>query len=416
MKLQEGVNLHFIPSEKFTTNQIKIRFTAPMDKKSVANRVLVANLLEMGNQDYPSNQALRRKLAELYGATFSTSVSKRGLVHIVDISVSYIKERHLLSQENLTEEIVTLLLSTLQKPLAKKGAFQQEIFEIEKRNLLSYLESEVEDNFYHADLELNKLYFQYENLQISRVSNLELAEKVTAETAYQALRDMLSLDRIDIFVLGEVDEELTEKLFRKFPFTYRNPKLFFEYSQEFSPVLREKSERKDAKQSILQLAYHLQIFYNDDNYYPLLILNGLFGSFSHSRLFTQLREKESLAYTIGSQLNIFAGTLKVYAGIDRENRLKTLKGIHRELLRLKQGQFSEEEINSTKKMYLHSAQIAQDRGQNLIEQVYNQLVFQERNISVEEFMEKIQEVKKEDIVRVSQMLRLQAVYFMEGVE
>lgn len=132
MKLQEGVNLHFIPSEKFTTNQIKIRFTAPMDKKSVANRVLVANLLEMGNQDYPSNQALRRKLAELYGATFSTSVSKRGLVHIVDISVSYIKERHLLSQENLTEEIVTLLLSTLQKPLAKKGAFQQEIFEIEK--------------------------------------------------------------------------------------------------------------------------------------------------------------------------------------------------------------------------------------------------------------------------------------------
>ncbi|CRH85583.1 Uncharacterised protein [Chlamydia trachomatis] len=106
----------------------------------------------------------------------------------------------------------------------------------------------------------------------------------------------------------------------------------------------------------------------------------------------------------------------MYAGIDRENRLKTLKGIHRELLRLKQGQFSEEEINSTKKMYLHSAQIAQDRGQNLIEQVYNQLVLQERNISVEEFMEKIQEVKKEDIVRVSQMLRLQAVYFMEGVE
>ncbi|MBY5034070.1 insulinase family protein [Streptococcus gallolyticus] len=416
MKLQEGVNLHFIPSDKFTTNQIKIRFTAPMDKKTVANRVLVANMLEMGNQDYPTNQEFRWKLAELYGATLSTSVSKRGRVHMVDISVSFIKENYLFYQENLTKEILDLLVSTLQKPLGKNGVFQKEIFEIEKKNLISYLESEVEDNFYHADVELNKLYFQEEALQIPRVSNLELVEDITAKSAYQALQNMLKLDRIDIFVLGEVDKELTIEAFRKLAFTYRNPKLEFEYHQTFSPVLREKSERKFAKQSILELAYNLQVLYKDEHYYALLLLNGLFGAFSHSRLFTQLREKDGLAYTIGSQLNIFSGMLKVYAGIDRDNRLKTLKGIHRELLRLKQGQFSEEELELTKKMYLHSAQVSQDKGRTLIEQVFNQVILGKRHISVEEFMDKISQVKKEDIVKVSQLIRLQAVYFMEGVE
>ena len=33
MKLQEGVHLHFIPTDQFTTNSIKIRFAAPMRRR-----------------------------------------------------------------------------------------------------------------------------------------------------------------------------------------------------------------------------------------------------------------------------------------------------------------------------------------------------------------------------------------------
>ena len=47
MELQEGVNLHFIESSKFTTNRIRVRFAAAMSEKTVAGRVLLANLLEM---------------------------------------------------------------------------------------------------------------------------------------------------------------------------------------------------------------------------------------------------------------------------------------------------------------------------------------------------------------------------------
>ena len=63
MELQEGVNLHFIESSKFTTNRIRVRFAAAMSEKTVAGRVLLANLLEMGNQDYPTARQLRMKLA-----------------------------------------------------------------------------------------------------------------------------------------------------------------------------------------------------------------------------------------------------------------------------------------------------------------------------------------------------------------
>lgn len=416
MKLQEGVELHFIESDKFTTNRIRVRFAAEMSEQTVAGRVLVANLLEMGNQDYPSAQRLRMRLAELYGAHFSTSVSKRGRVHFVDLTISYINPHYLPEQEDITGEIIDFLEACLFKPLKNGSAFKEDVFAVEKNNLLSFLETEVEDNFYHADVEMSKLYYEDEAVQIPRVGRIDLVEQVTAETAFKTYSNMLRLDKIDIFVLGQVDQALVQEKFSSFSFKYRNPKLELEYQQAYSKVTRERVERKEARQSILELAYHLQVVYNDVNYPALLVFNGLLGAFSHSKLFMNVREKESLAYTIGSQISIFSGMLKIYAGINRQDKLKAIKLIRQQVMALKQGKFSEDDLNLTKNMLVHSATLAQDRQNNLLEQVYNQVTMGQRNVTLEEWIEAVNKVSREDILRVGQLVRLQAVYFMEGIK
>ncbi|HFI0273996.1 insulinase family protein [Streptococcus suis] len=416
MKLQEGVELHFIESDKFTTNRIRVRFAAEMSEQTVAGRVLVANLLEMGNQDYPSAQRLRMRLAELYGAHFSTSVSKRGRVHFVDVTISYINPHYLPEQEDITGEIIDFLEACLFKPLKNGSAFKEDIFAVEKNNLLSFLETEVEDNFYHADVEMSKLYYEDEAVQIPRVGRIDLVEQVTAETAFKTYSNMLRLDKIDIFVLGQVDQALVQEKFSSFSFKYRNPKLELEYQQAYSKVTRERVERKEARQSILELAYHLQVVYNDVNYPTLLVFNGLLGAFSHSKLFMNVREKESLAYTIGSQISIFSGMLKIYAGINRQDKLKAIKLIRQQFMALKQGKFTEDDLNLTKNMLVHSATLAQDRQNNLLEQVYNQVTMGQRNVTLEEWIEAVNKVSREDILRVGQLVRLQAVYFMEGIK
>lgn len=416
MKLQEGVELHFIESDKFTTNRIRVRFAAEMSEQTVAGRVLVANLLEMGNQDYPSAQRLRMRLAELYGAHFSTSVSKRGRVHFVDLTISYINPHYLPEQEDITGEIIDFLEACLFKPLKNGSAFKEDVFAVEKNNLLSFLETEVEDNFYHADVEMSKLYYEDEAVQIPRVGRIDLVEQVTAETAFKTYSNMLRLDKIDIFVLGQVDQALVQEKFSSFSFKYRNPKLELEYQQSYSKVTRERVERKEARQSILELAYHLQVVYNDVNYPALMVFNGLLGAFSHSKLFMNVREKESLAYTIGSQISIFSGMLKIYAGINRKDKLKAIKLIRQQVMALKQGKFTEDDLNLTKNMLVHSATLAQDRQNNLLEQVYNQVTMGQRNVTLEEWIEAVNKVSREDILRVGQLVRLQAVYFMEGIK
>lgn len=418
MKLQEGVYLHFIHTIKYTTNCIKLRFAAPMSAKTVAGRVLVANMLEIANEDYPTAVAFRRKLATLYGAQLSTTVTKRGQVHLVDLTISYVRAEQLPDKLDLTEEILSLLHSILFRPLVdkKSKSFDKELFEIEKNNLTAYLKSEIEDNFYHADVELNKLFFENEDVQIPRVSRLDLVAKETAETAYKALRDMIKFDRIDIFVLGKVNRDLVAKAFEDFAFTYRNPKLELEYQQNYSSVTREKIERKEARQSILELAYHLPVVYNDVNYVPLLVFNGLFGEFSHSKLFMNVREKEGLAYTIGSSINIFSGMMKVYAGINKENRVKVLQLINKQLRYIRIGRFTENELEMTKSMLIHSSTVAQDRQTSVLNQVYTQAVFDKRNLTWDDWVESVKSVSIQDISRVAQLVRLQAIYFMEGVE
>lgn len=415
MELQEGVNLHFIESSKFTTNRIRVRFAAAMSEKTVAGRVLLANLLEMGNQDYPTARQLRMKLAALYGAHFSTSVSKRGRVHFVDVNISYVKSSFLLNKEDITLEIIDFLYACLFRPLTEGKAFNKKMFEVEKRNLLSFLESEVEDNFYHADVEMSRLYFNDEDIQVPRVARIDLVQKETAESVYEAYKRMLKMDRIDIFVAGEVNQLEVQNKFKNFDFTYRNPKLELEYSQDYSNIVHEKVERKVAQQSILELAYHLQVVYNDVNYPALLVFNGLFGAFSHSKLFMNVREKESLAYTIGSQVNIFSGMLKVYAGINREDRLRTMRLINREFLAIKRGQITEDDLELTKKSLTHSAMLAQDRQNNLIEQAYNEVCLGERNLTWQQWIDGINAVSIDDVVKVGKVIRLQAIYFMEGV-
>lgn len=415
MELQEGVNLHFIESSKFTTNRIRVRFAAAMSEKTVAGRVLLANLLEMGNQDYPTARQLRMKLAALYGAHFSTSVSKRGRVHFVDVNISYVKSSFLLNKEDITLEIIDFLYACLFRPLTEGKAFNKKMFEVEKRNLLSFLESEVEDNFYHADVEMSRLYFNDEDIQVPRVARIDLVQKETAESVYEAYKRMLKMDRIDIFVAGEVNQLEVQNKFKNFDFTYRNPKLELEYSQDYSNIVHEKVERKVAQQSILELAYHLQVVYNDVNYPALLVFNGLFGAFSHSKLFMNVREKESLAYTIGSQVDIFSGMLKVYAGINREDRLRTMRLINREFLAIKRGQITEDDLELTKKSLTHSAMLAQDRQNNLIEQAYNEVCLGERNLTWQQWIDGINAVSIDDVVKVGKVIRLQAIYFMEGV-
>lgn len=414
MEITKGVYLHFIQSEKFKTNKIKVRFSAPMSEKTIAGRVLTASMLETSNALYPTSQSFREKLANLYGANFSTSLSRRGLVHYLDINLSFVRDQFLSRKNVLTDEMLDFLKASLFSPLSNGNAFDAKTFEIEKKNVLTDLEAEIENHFYHAHRKLNDLFYDLSEMRIPRVGTVELVEKETAESSFSTFQQMLKEDQIDFFFIGDFNEIAVRDKIQDFHFSEREQPLELMYQQNYSNVTRENLEQREVHQSIIELAYHFSTQYGDSEHLPLIVLNGLLGGFAHSKLFVNVREKESLAYTISSNFDIFSGLLRIYAGIDRANRTKTIALINRQILDLKRGNFTNDELEQTKKMLENSILLAQDRQNTLIERAYMSAVLGKKFLSLEAWLESLENVSKNDVIKVAQQLKLQAIYFMEG--
>ena len=413
MKIVDGVELHLIKNEKFKMNHITFRFSGDFNQKTVARRVLVAQILATANAEYPTAQRFRERLASLYGATLSTKVSTKGLVHIIDIELSFMKNRFTMAKENLLEEVIEFLYQVLFSPLVTVEQYQSKLFELEQANLINYLKADKDDSFYSSELGLKKLFFTNPASQTSKYGTAELAVVENSYTAFQEFQKMLREDRLDIFLLGEFDDYRMLQLFNRFPFEDRQKDLVFDYQQEFSNIVQEKLEVREVNQSVLQLGYSFPTRYGDKDYFTLLVFNGLFGGFAHSRLFTEIREKEGLAYTIGSHFDIFTGLLNVYAGIDKKNRNRAMQLINRQFSTIRTGRFSEALLKQTKKMLQVNLKLAGDSPKVLIERSYNGQ-YLKNHYSVDDMIDNIDKVNKADVMQLTKNIKLQALYFLEG--
>ena len=416
MELVAGISAHFVQSKKFKTNKITIRFTAPLSLETIAGRMLSASMLETANQVYPTSQVFRRYLASLYGTDISTSAYRRGQAHILDLTFTYVRDDFLSKKNVLTSRILELVKQTLFAPLVQDGAFEPALFEIEKKQLLASLATDMDDSFYFAHKELDSLFFHDERLQLrySDLRNSILNE--SPESSYTCFQDALKNDRIDFFFLGDFNEvEIAESL-KSLPFTARKSDVAIQYNQSYSNVLQEGMVQRNVGQSILEMGYHSPVKYGDDQHLPMLVMNGLLGEFAHSKLFTNVRENAGIAYTVSSQLDLFSGLLRMYAGIDRGNRNQARKIMNHQLMDLKKGNFTEFELEQTKEMIRRSLLIAQDSQHTLVERVYLTELFGKATFDIDQLLEKLESVDKEAVCKAANSLKLQAIYFMEGVE
>lgn len=414
MRLAKGVDVHFIKTDQFKMTHLTLRFSGKLDDKTMARRVLVAQMLATASETYPTAQLFRKKLASLYGASLTTSVSTRGLVHIVDVDIVFVNNSFTETGYNLLEDILHFLFDILAKPLKTAEQYQSKLFNIEKKNLLHYLEVDKEDYFYYSDLQLRKLFYDHKGLQESKYASPKLVDAENSFTAFQEFQRMIWEDKIDLFLTGDFDDYQASQIMYQVSFNDREIDLQYLYNQDYSNVTREKTEKKAVNHSILQLAYAIPSSYNSSYYFALLVLNGMLGAFSHSRLFTTIREEAGLAYTIGSHLDTFTGLLKIYAGIDNDKRVQTMQLINKEFSQLKMGRFSGQLLRETKKMIATNVKLSMDNPKYLIEMTYNSKMFAKVFLDFDDWVEQLNAVTKEDIMRVSSLIRLQAVYFLEG--
>ena len=193
--------------------------------------------------------------------------------------------------------------------------------------------------------------------------------------------------------------------------------IFF-YAQSFSNVVREGLEQRDTHQSILELGYHFSCSVWRERAFCFDCFKWFTGGFlSFKIVYSHSRKKEGLAYTISSHFDIFflilCGSMQ---GLIEKNRTRTMTLMSRQVSDLKRGKFTSEELRLTKEMIINAAKLTQDRPGTLIERAYLHSILGKQFLSIDDWIQAIQLVTKEEIMAVAKSLKLQAVYFMEGRE
>lgn len=415
IELVKGVNLNIIPSKQFKTTRIFISFIKNIEsKKELAERALLANYLEMCSQNYPTQIDIARKLSQMYGASFGSSVDRRGNYQLINFSIDYIEGKYLVGNEDLFSEVIEFLKEIIFNPLkvGENKNFDEETFTRQKNNTITYLKSIKEDKQAYATAKLRKLYFDNEIQQVPSFGESEDVEKLTISDLMDAYQKMLNTDRVEIMISGDVNTDEVVNKFSVLPFKARNiSRVSMSYTQEIKQEIVTQIDEEPLSQSKFDMAFRLPVVYRGDLHYAALVFNSLFGGSALSLLFTVVREKMSMAYYANSNFDPFRQLLVVQTGISYANKDKVQELILEQLERLKKGDF-EDELLEQNKNNLISSYISRLDSQTSALLRAQSAALTGINVTIEGWLDNLQSVTKDDVMKVAKMVELQATYML----
>ncbi|CAK6472485.1 EF-P 5-aminopentanol modification-associated protein YfmF [Peribacillus castrilensis] len=413
---KSGYKLHVVRTDKYKTNTLVLKMKAPLTKEDVTYRALLPYVLQSNTSKYPTTPELRSYLDDLYGAGFYVDVAKKGEYQIISFTIDIVNEKFLSDSTPLLEKAFGLLSEVIFNPKKNGEAFDSKTVSNEIRSLKQRIQSISDDKMRYSATRLVEEMCKNEPYALEASGNLQDLETITPESLFAYYKKMLSEDEIDLYVIGDIDGSEVEALADKYvSLQEREPVRLPRETGKAVEKEKEIIENSDVKQGKLNIGYRTQVAYGDPDYYALQLFNGIFGGFSHSKLFINVREKASLAYYAASRLESHKGLLMVMAGIENANYKQALDIIHAQMKEMKQGNFSDEELAQTKAVVKNQLLETIDVSRGLVEILYHNVI-SGQDISLDEWFAKTERTTKEEIIAVGQKIQLDTIYFLTEAE
>lgn len=416
VKSMSGYKLHIVKTDKYKTNTLVWKMKAPLSQETVTKRALLPYVLQSNSEKYSTTGKLRSYLDELYGATLFVDLAKKGEFHVISLSMEIANEKFLADNTPLLKEGFQFLADILTKPNVHGESFDPETVEKEKRTLKQRIQSVYDDKMRYSNFRLVQEMCKDEPYALHVHGEKDAVEGITPENLYEYYVDAFKNDEIDLYVIGDVNEEEVQSLADGlFHLDDRTPLSVNSLEHSQKEEIHEVVEEQDVKQGKLNIGYRTNIVYGDPDYFALQVFNGIFGGFSHSKLFLNVREKASLAYYVASRLESHKGLMMVMSGIDNKNYDQAVSIIKAQMEAMKNGDFSEEEIDQTKAMIKNQILETIDTARGAVEVLYHNVI-SKKDISLNSWLEEMDQVSKNDIVDVAKKINLDTVYFLTGKE
>lgn len=407
------IRLLSIKTDMFKTACLTLNVLVPMGIYTAENTVL-SSFLAHSSKKYDTLSKVSARLEELYGAALSSSISRQGENYKIQLSVTCIDDSLSFDGESVIGDSLDLLLSLLTDPLADENGFSAKQLETEIRLAVEDIESEINDKRSYALTRMLETMCADEPYGITKAEILENVKKVTPQSLLATWRDMLKNAVIQLNAIGNIDEAAcTKKINDAFSFVGgRNPYTPETVFVEAAEDITEKTEELTMNQSKLVLGLRTGMTNEDDDFYARRIMTDVFGGGPYSRLFMNVREKLSLCYYCSARLVRNKGIMVIQSGIEKDNKQKVLDEINRQLEVMKNNEFTDDELEASKKAICDAYRGFNDTPDGL--DVYYSLQFGNKTVTPDEAVENFLKVTRDDVVRAAKQVTVDTVYMLAG--
>lgn len=420
--MKQGIRLHTISTNKYKTNLIAIFLSTPLTRENVTKNTVLSAVIRRGCQKYKTQEEISKKLEEMYGADCNNGIDKFGKNHVLKFYIESINDEFLPQDgENMLKQSLEMLTEIAFNPLIENGEFKKEYVNQEKENIRQVIEAKKDSKARYAILRCKEEMFKNQPEGLYKYGYVEDLESINGKELYEYYQKLLNECKIDIMVSGKLENIDVQKIVEEDKniqnLKERNAIYVINKATPKETQVKENvvEEKMDVTQGKLVIGYDVlmneEMIQNPKTRYIGMVYNAILGGTANSKMFQNVREKASLAYTANSSYLYLAGAVIVNAGIEIKNYEKALEIIKAQIESMKNGKFGEEDIQNAKNTIVSGIKTTKDEQDSEI--IYNLVqALSEKEVSLDEYEEYINKVSKEEIEKFAQNIKLNTIYFL----
>ena len=419
IQLKNGINLHIIPTNKFKTNLMVVFLTTELNRENVTKNALISTILRRGSKTMPSQEEISKNLEEMYGATFNCGLDKTGDNQVLKFFMETVNDNFLpKSNINIMENSIQKLIELVFDPYIENEGFKEQYVEQEKNRVREWIEARKDNKASYALEQCIEEMYKNQNFGLYKYGYIEDLDNINAKNLFEYYQTLIKECKIDIYISGMIDEKIVEEKIRQNQIISkledRNPKYNNNEIEKGKKAEQEntKEEKLDVAQGKLVLGLDVELE-EDAQKYDTLVYNSILGGTANSKLFQNVREKASLAYAASSSYLRTKSNIFINCGIEIENYTKALGIIKVQIKDMKEGKFTDEEVENAKTNILDSIQSIEDEQDSQIIYYFGQEISKTKE-NLKEYQEKIKKVTKQDVLNIANKVSIEMIYFLRN--
>jgi len=308
-----------IQTDKFHNIIFRKYLIRKIKPKDQTIRILLSYYLSLCCEDYPQEDTFNLFLQNAYDMRYNVSVTSIGSYAIMTFTLKAIDPKYL-NDSSYNYEFLENAFNICMKPLIRNDNFDLKTFKQVKEIYYSNLLYNSENEAKKAHNKAISHYFKGTIKDFSSEGNIEQLDNITCKKLYNYYKKIIN-DQSATYVVGDVKD-----IYNIDNQSTITPKLdhFFKKRGLCESFIIEPAK---TSQAYLQIIYDAKIYTNDKLFYPLTFINYLFGGCSNSKLFTVVREKYGLCYSIYSTHMGASGIIMVSAIINKKDLNQAIEKI-----------------------------------------------------------------------------------------